>query len=206
MNWEELKSNLGSASSEYDTVQDLVAENEEHFIDLIQNTEQFLQDIRDSGFQPSDLPPNSRSGIQNTEESNARRYLKELDSIIDECNSESPPKNLRVFSPQLNAYSSKKGATRLDFRNDFLSQREANMLDRINELEKQIHVQEKNSQSKYESIISEIERKLKSEAKRHSETKRNYKGLAQTAINFQNALKDFQKAVRLKFDDIPNYK
>ena len=206
MNWEELKSNLGTTTSEYDTVQDLVSENEEHFIDLIQNTEQFLQDIRDSGFHPSDLPPNNRSDIQNTEESNARRYYKELDSIIDEWNSESPAKNLRAFSPQLNAYSSKKEAHKKDFKNDFLNQREASLLERINQLEKQIHTKEKDSKSKYDSIISDLERKLMTEAQLHNDARRNYKVLAQTSINFQNALKDFQKAVRSKIDDIPSYK
>ena len=92
MNCEELKSSLDSTNNEYSTIQDLFTENEEHFIDLIENTERFLQDIRDSGFHPSELPPNSRIDIQNSDESNARKYLRELDSIIDECNSESPNK------------------------------------------------------------------------------------------------------------------
>ena len=113
---------------------------------------------------------------------------------------------LRALSPQLNLWSTGKGKNRLNSRNEFLNFRETNLIERINELQNQISIQEKESKNKYEGIITELERKLKYEALKHNEARRSYKMLAQTSLNFQSALKDLQKAVKSKLLNVSSFK
>ena len=207
MNWEELTRKFKNTHNEYEIVQDLINENEEHFIDLIENTERFIQDIQDSGFQPLELPLNNKCEMQNYENSNTRRFIKELDSIAGEYYTETLNKKTFAFNSPYNTFSSAKSYDRgNEVKKNLISMKEANLLDRITELQKQIHTKETNSAFKYESIISKLEKNLKLEVQQHSETKYKYKTLIHASMNFQCALKDLQKAVRAKKCNISSYK
>lgn len=84
--------------------------------------------------------------------------------------------------------------------------RESDLLKKINRLQSQLDQVETEISQKYESTITKLERKLKSETKLHDDSKKKYKSLIKTAGDFQKSLKDLQKAVRGKKYNISSYK
>lgn len=182
-------------------MQDLLTENEEHFIDLIENTERFLQDIQDSGFSPQDLPPNVIS--DNTK---AKKYMKELETMMDDFNSRSPVSNLLIQNSPYKPFASEGSKQPDGISQDAAIAKEASLVERITELQEQLQRKEEDVTLKYESIVERLEGKVRSEAQKHNETRRNYKLLVETTLNFQEALKDLQRAVRGKKVNISSYK
>lgn len=213
MNCDELSRKFSNTHKEYEIMQELVTENEEHFIDLIENTDRFLQDLQDSGFVGQATPDDNQLNAQQdqmrftyqTDSSNAQRYIKELDSLAGEYNTHD--KKRLLDSQAYRTYSSAKSRDRgADVRAEFLNPREIALFDRINELQSELNKKENTASYKFEGVVNRLEKQLKKESQKCSEARRSYKVLAQTSMNFQSALKDLQKAVRSKTHNITSYK
>lgn len=187
-------------------VEDLLNQNEEHFIDLIENTDRFLQDLQEAGFQPGEYEVDERRKLPNSAQSHTHKYVQEIDGIIDKYAHSSEHKTLLSPKQPYRTFNSAKSKNRGKQNPEFVDTKEAALFDRINELQNEIHYKEEQTAEKYESIVSRLERKLKLEAQMHNDMRRKYKVLIQSASNFQSSLKDLQKAVRAKKYNISSYK
>jgi len=178
MNCEELERKFSYIHEQYETLQELISENEEHFVDLIDNSGRFIQDLQESGVSPRNL--------SEERDDDNKKMLDYLDS--------------KEFTPYVpfktfgSARSQRRGS---EMRKEF---------ERLHEIQKEVAKVEKNTSKKYESVIFKLEKNRKLEAQRHNITRKNYKVLAQASGNFQNALKDLQKAVRSNKSNVASYK
>lgn len=207
MNCDELNRKFLNNNEEIEIVNDLLTENEEHFIDIVENTEKFLQDLQDTGLDQVEALPDSRRKIPSSANSNARKYIREIDDIIDQYAQSSAQNNMVDSSEPYRTFSSAKSNRRgEELRNEFRDTKESALFSRINNLQKEIYEKEEITSQKYERVVDRLEKNLKMEAQLHNEARRNYKVLAQVALNFQSALKDLQKAVRSKKYNIASYK
>lgn len=204
MNCEDFEKKLSFMQNQFENLQELVNENEDHFIDLMENSERFLKDLQESGFEPKGTL-DERGDPPSTDRGNA--YIKEIDNIIDQY-AELPNRDRAnaLYIPY-RAFGGPKSQGRMDeFTNDFSSSKEAALFHRIRQLKNEMREKEASTSKRYESVISKLEKNVKLEAQRHNETRRNYKVLAQTANHFQNSLKDLQKAVRGHKYNVASYK
>lgn len=203
-NCDELSRKFSNTHKEYEIVQDLITENEEHFIDLIENTDRFLLDLQESSLIGQSLPPQETHPIEN---SNAKQYILELENIAGGYNSDYNNKTLLTQNTPYRTFSSAKSRDRgNELKEKFTNRRELALFDRINDLQNQIYRKDYTNNNKYDSVVQDLERKLLNEQKKQNEVKRDYQVLAQTTINFQAALKELQKAVRAKNYNIVSFK
>ena len=65
-----------------EVTQDLIYQNEEHLVDLIENTDRFLQDVQEAGFQPGGINFDEKFNQYESNQRDTKRIIKELDGMI----------------------------------------------------------------------------------------------------------------------------
>ena len=206
MNCDELTRKFSNTHKEYEIVQDLMTQNEEHFIDLVENTDRFLQDLQDSGFMGNEPQNDNLRMTYQTDGSNAQKYIRELDGITSDYAPKGHKKIFGAMTPYKTFSSAKSRDRGADVRSEFLNSREIALYEQINKLQNEIYHKDNTLVSKYESTVDNLEIQLKQQNSKLSQARNKYKLLAQLSTEFQAALKQLQKAVRSKKYNIASYK
>ncbi|CAI2373088.1 unnamed protein product [Moneuplotes crassus] len=187
--------------------QELIYQNEEHLVDLVENTDRFLKDLQEAGFQP-ELPVfENKSDLIHSQRNETKKIIQELDGMLEQYGDY--PGRRRFLTPNqpYRTFNSAKAQRRGSAIEQQMSmEKESALIDKINNLHHQLQSKESETAQRYDSTIKQLERKIRAEVKSSKDHQNKYNRLVEASSDFQVALKDLQKAVRGKKYNISSYK
>ena len=187
--------------------QEFIYQNEEHLVDLVENTDRFLKDLQEAGFQPGLPVFENKADLIHSQRNETRKIIQELDGMMEQYGEY--PGRRRFLTPNqpYRTFNSAKAQRRGSGVEQQLSmEKESALIGKINNLRHQLQNKESETAHRYESTIKQLEKKLRAEARSSKEYLNKYNLLVDASSDFQVSLKDLQKAVRGKKCNISSYK